>query len=608
MKKNILIIFSAVIIVLIAAPNAQAYFLELPRVFQDALANKTFGNRVAQNIEQAPVVSQPMPPTTESAPKPMMDPRPMISPAQPPSQSSGSSSGSTSEPKSFVAPAPMQSDDFGKREFNNQDRQLESGKQEFNNQNNQNGQPSQSGSSGGQGSSTQTCNINGVEVPGRCEDLEKNGQQGPGQQGQSEEEMEKRQKEQEQRQKQDMKRGAQQMQMGLRNFESMIKQFTKQGGVIPQEIQDKMAKLKSIVEAVKSAQTVEEIQELGFDEMHEKMQDMEEFRQDFMEKELRMRDIKRNLRNTEQSLKMFERQLTQLEKQKTAIPSEVKETLNKVKTILGAVKAAKSWEEMEAAGIEDLQDLMQTLDENRQSLEMLARWPQTLKQMDRELKRLTSELKRAKLIVDRLLKKEIDLSSVYAEFETAVNKLKSVKDGAVAKMQAGEGEEAFDLVQNDFFGQMEDVWQSHKIIMTMSNLGRFASDFKRGIADGQRMLKQLKRQKIDTTELEALLDQVKTKGEEILALLKTPPIDEEAIMAGLQEMENLRQEFENTVAELTGKEEAMPWELGPQIFKTNPELPSNVQKFFPKKVEQPKEELKPTPGETVGESNPSPAP
>ena len=60
-------------------------------------------------------------------------------------------------------------------------------------------------------------------------------------------------------------------------------------------------------------------------------------------------------------------------------------------------------------------------------------------------------------------------------------------------MEAGESENAFETVQNDFFGQMEDTWQGHKIIMTMSNFGQFNTDFTRGIAQAQRQIKALER-------------------------------------------------------------------------------------------------------------------
>ena len=77
---------------------------------------------------------------------------------------------------------------------------------------------------------------------------------------------------------------------------------------------------------------------------------------------------------------------------------------------------------MENAG--EIFDLMRDLDESRGQMEMLARWPQTVKEMDRQVKNLERKLKRSKSTVDRLNKNGIDLSSVYSQFESSVAKIK----------------------------------------------------------------------------------------------------------------------------------------------------------------------------------------
>mgnify|MGYP001603832518 CR=1 FL=1 len=171
-----------------------------------------------------------------------------------------------------------------------------------------------------------------------------------------------------------------------------------------------------------------------------------------------------------------------------------------------------------------------------------------------------------------------------AEFENAVGQLKTVRDGVVASVAAGEAQEAMDSMQEDFFGQMEDVWESHKVIMTMSNLGRFASEYKREVADGQRIIKQLQRKKIDTAELTDAFNQAKSKGEEILATLKTKDFDVDTVIASLEELENLGQAFDDKADELSGVEDDgdRPWEKGPRQFNT-PTLSPDVQKFIPKR-------------------------
>ncbi|MBI5230519.1 MAG: hypothetical protein HY981_04455 [Candidatus Magasanikbacteria bacterium] len=307
-------------------------------------------------------------------------------------------------------------------------------------------------------------------------------------------------------------------------------------------------------------------QENGDNGMSEKQQQQQEARQKQMEKQ-QLAQMKKGMKGMEQGINMFDKQITKLTKQGIVVPTECSDNLTKVKTVIAAVKTAETFEAVQEAGIEDLQEAMQSLDGCRQQLEMLARWPQTIKQLNSEIKRLESALKRDKSIVAKLSKQGIDLSDEYNAFETAISGLKAVRDEADSKIKSGDSEGAFSALEDRFFGAMQDVWQNDRIIQTMSNLGRFTSDFKRGIADAQRTIKSLKRSKVDTSALEDVLAQSQAKGQEIFALLKTKPLDEEAVMSALQELEDLRQQFDAARQELSGAQESRPWEQGPQQFK-----------------------------------------
>ena len=437
-----------------------------------------------------------------------------------------------------------------------------------------------------------TCKINGVEQSGPCNQSGGQGMQGNygpqgGQDGQG---MQGGQgqggpsPEQQARQLKDMKRGVMQSERSVKEFDSMIKKVEKAGTVVSDEIKQKLEKLKSIVSGAKNATTMEEMQDVEMNEMGDIMQSLDEFRRDVVEKQQRMEGMKRGMKGMEQGLKMFKSQIAKLTKQKITVPADVAENIAKLEAIITQVKTAKTSEEIDAIDFESLQDLMQNMDESRQKLETLARWPQTLKQIDQQLKQLTRELAKSKSIVDRLAKKGIDLQVQYTAFADAVNKMKSVRDDAVAKMAAGNSEEAFSALEDDFFGQMDDVWQHQRIIMTMSNLGRFTSEFKQGMAQANSMVKNLKRRKMDTSELEASLAQAKEKGQEVLDLLKAGNIDEDTVISALDELENLKQEFEAQVSELTGQGDEMPWEQGPQKFK-KVEMSSDMQKFIPQRQE-----------------------
>jgi len=517
----------------LAVPPAKSFYFELPQIFKAAIQTLRANQALAQDgVETQPIIS-PIP-TPADGSQQLLQP-PQLQPQPFPSDS--------------TQPAP-----------------------------NNNPQPS-------------TCLVNGVEQQGGCDQWNQpNGTQDGGEMGRPTDKpknFKQREGQQEQGQREgqqgpenmrgpdnarilkDIKRGAQQVARQLKQFEAVVARFEKKGVVISSDIKTKIEELKTIIEKFLSA-TADEAMDLDMSELGQKMGDLEEERRNLEQ----MDNIIREMRRIERNVKIFEKQVQKLAKQNVAVPAAVSESLEKVKAAITDIKAGK----MENA--ENIFDLMRDLDENRGQLEMLARWPQTVKEMDNQVKNLERKLKRSKLIVDRLNKKGIDLSAVYSQFESAVAKIKETRDAAKAKIQES-AEDAFDMVQNDFFGQMDDVMENQRTIMIMSNFGRFQSDFARETNKAAQQIKTLKRQKIDTIELEDLLAQAKTKGAEVKGLFNVKPLDVDAVIEALGEVENLKQEFDNKMAELTGAEDQMPWEKGPQQFKRM-EVSPNLDKWIPR--------------------------
>lgn len=377
-----------------------------------------------------------------------------------------------------------------------------------------------------------------------------------------------------------MQRGVKQMENNLNRFKTMASEAAKKGLTLPADAQSNIDKLQAIIDSAKNANTSEEFGNIQWDDAQSLMQDLEQARQDIFASAQKLDGLKRGMKGMEQGIKMFDRQITQLTKQKVAVPQDVTDNLSKVKDIIAKVKGAKTWDEVEALGVDDLQDLMQNLDDSRQQLEIAARWPQTLKQVDKELKNLNSQLKRAKSNVARLAAKGTDLSANLAAFAEAVTKLQAVRDDAVAKMAAGNSQDAFDALQNDFFAQLDDAYQNTRVIELMSNLGRFTSEYKKGVSQAQMAIKRLAKKNIDTSDIQSLLDQMKEKGAEVARLIKAQPLDEDAVMSALQDFQDSAQQLQSSLQEASGGGSAMPWENGPQQFNSM-SVPSNVMRYMP---------------------------
>lgn len=77
------------------------------------------------------------------------------------------------------------------------------------------------------------------------------------------------------------------------------------------------------------------------------------------------------------------------------------------------------------------------------------------------------------------------------------------------------------------------------------------------------------------------------RGKEIDNLLKIKPLDVDKVIDTLQELEDLKQEFDETVDELMGTEDIMPWEKGENKLET-PKFPDNWNSIVPQKCTEQK--------------------
>lgn len=352
------------------------------------------------------------------------------------------------------------------------------------------------------------------------------------------------------RMKRDMAREAKRME---REFNNIMRMFGKTA--LSDEMTSKVETFKASLAKLQAA-SVEELQGFNFGETNELLNDLREEANN----QRRLVEIKRDVKGMENALKMFEKQFAKLTKQKIAVPPALEEQLKKVRTMLDAVISAKNWQELEAAGVDDLREEFQNLDQLRRKLEILSRMPQVNKEAKRQISRLEQQLKGSKAMVSSLQKKGIDLADKLAAFEEAIAKLKAVREEVNSKLASGEGEEAMELMEDEFWGQMEEVWQHQRVIDMMSKLGRFTSEFKRRLAEADRGIKVLAKKKVDVSELKELYGQLKAKGEEIMAGLKASERDIDQVEALMMELEDLAVQFENKIDELNGGADNRPWE------------------------------------------------
>lgn len=280
-----------------------------------------------------------------------------------------------------------------------------------------------------------------------------------------------------------------------------------------------------------------------------------------------LRRMQSGMKGIENGVKSIQNLSARLQKQRLPIPEGLAEKITQINATVAAVKKAKTFEDAQNAGLEELQSLMQDLNDDRMVLEQLSKWPQTLRQADRTVKNFTSIVKKNKSVAARLLKSGFDISDLTINFETAVADLKNSRDKA-AELIKTDPEAAYMELEDNFFSQIDDLMQGNQTIQELANLSRFSASFKRSIAEANATIKRLKAKKVDTADLEQTLAAVKEKGNEISSLMKAKPIETDAVIAAFEDLEGFRQDFQAKVGELVGDNDVMPWDGG--VTQTKP--------------------------------------
>ena len=328
---------------------------------------------------------------------------------------------------------------------------------------------------GDQGSS-QPCRVNGVEMPGSCEQYNNQnpGQKGPGdqinqgdqmngqrQQGPSEED----QKKMDERRFKDMKKGLSQFANGAKMMKRSIAKIkianNKCGVGMPEELENALAQTDNLVRKINAAKTADELDEIVGD-----IQDVGSVMQDWGP---RMGDLNRlcqMLKRADRDAKQFDRNIKRLESQAKAnkkvdvseLIAEYKTAVSAQKEILAQAKSlAKTDPESALTKIED--DFYGNLD-NLYNLQMQI---DTVINITRGIKNITREINKFASQIKSLAKKKIDIKDMQEllnGLKTQVEEIKTlVKEKADPEDLINKIEESFDSRQ-----ELQDALQEYDIV------------------------------------------------------------------------------------------------------------------------------------------------
>ena len=245
-------------------------------------------------------------------------------------------------------------------------------------------------------------------------------------------------------------------------------------------------------------------------EMQRRQQE-EEKRQKEMEsrrKEMEQKQLEQMKRGSKQMENHITRTRQYFEKQASkgvTIPVECTAALETIQKVIATLKAATNLEDIQNAGMEDMQEQFQTLNECRMRIEMLARIPQIFKQVDRSIAQMERRWMSAKR------RAPADAADVVSEGDLILQNIKEARKNISTHVT--DQEELRDALDEGIFSHFEDLGSVMQRLEAARNAKKFLSVAPRMLRDMEKKLLTMKKEGRDIAQAETILKDIRAKVE-----------------------------------------------------------------------------------------------
>ncbi|MBI4994272.1 hypothetical protein HZC21_01345 [Candidatus Peregrinibacteria bacterium] len=286
--------------------------------------------------------------------------------------------------------------------------------------------------------------------------------------------------------------------------------------------------------------------------------------------------MKKQTHRMQKPIKQMEKIIQRVLDAGYTVPQEVSDALAKAKTAVAAIENAADTDAAEAA-MEDFNAFIDAMDMNMEALNMLANFPKILKQANKTLDRLNKSFEKAK---KRLAQTDLNLNDAFAKVQAKIDGLVATLKQAEELAKSGNAEGAFTKLEDEFFENIEDAFQSVGMLDALRNLSKVVKMVSRGITSAEKLTAKLEKAGTDVSDLNSIIAATKAKLEEFKAVLASAGFDPETAVDIVEELNDLRADFENAVEELT--DENLHGFKSINFFgQTAPQMPKGLMKGPP---------------------------
>lgn len=275
----------------------------------------------------------------------------------------------------------------------------------------------------------------------------------------------------------------------------------------------------------------------------------------------------------------MEKRMASIEKKGGIISAALKSSIQQVKDLMSRAQGASTMDEFQGAGLEDMRDLMQTINDEMQKAEMSTQFPAMLKQAKRILagqqKILGSAQKKAASL-------KVSVDSLLASWKSAVDAMSQGVNQAEQSFQAGNTEEAVAALKDNVFDAMQTTNDYRQTFEMIANSQKMLASAGRELASIEKKIASLKKQGKDTADAEAALSNAKDKIQAVKDAIAQASIDPDTLISTIQDAQDAKEELYNEMYDLTGQAQYnQPFQQSvPGLTMQQFQAPPGMQHFF----------------------------
>ncbi len=312
-----------------------------------------------------------------------------------------------------------------------------------------------------------------------------------------------------------------------------------------------------------------------FGKMNEGMQEKQ---QEEMQARM-LRGAQKGVAQMGKSIAAMEKRIAGIEKKSGVISSDLKNAVEQAKDLMAKAKAATTMDDFQAVGLENMWDVMQTINEEMQKAEMSTQFPGMMKQANRMLSQQQKALKSAQKKADSL---KISVDSLLIKWQQSVESMSQSISQAQESFRAGNTMDAIDILQQEVFGAMQDIGNNQQVFEMISNSQKMLKMVEKEVISFEKKIAALKKRGKDTSDAESALLDVKAKIDAVKEVMAETDVSADTIIDAIQDAVEAKEALYEAMAELTGQNYGVQGQSIPDFNFQQFQAPSSLEQFFTK--------------------------